>query len=44
MLRKCEFWSLLLVHYTEAERDMIVKTLGKDWDYGFVNAVFDLEE
>ena len=37
-------WSLLLIHYTETERDVIVKALREGWDYGFVNAVFDLEE
>ena len=37
-------WSLLLVHYSETERDFIVNQLRDFWTYGFVNAVLDLAE
>ena len=38
-----ERWSLLLVHYLATERDAIVSRLKGSWEYGFVNAVWDLE-
>ena len=38
-----ERWSLLLVHYLANERDAIVSQLKDSWEYGFVNAVWDLE-
>ena len=37
-------WSLLLVHYSETERDFVVNQLRDFWNYGFVNAVLDLKE
>jgi hypothetical protein len=39
-----ECWSLLLVHDTAAERDEVVAQLRREWHYGFVNAVLDLDE
>lgn len=39
-----ERWSLLLVHYSDAERDTVVKELRAHWAYGFVNEVVDLQE
>ena len=38
-----ERWSLLLVHYLATERDAIVSQLKDSWEYGFANAVWDLE-
>lgn len=37
-------WSLLLVHYSRDECDLVVGALEDGWDYGFVNAVLDLED
>jgi len=39
-----ERWSLLLVHYSRSECDALVDHLRRQWTYGFVNAVLDLDE
>ncbi len=39
-----ERWSLLLVHYTERERDFVVDHLRGLWRYGFVNAVAEVKD
>ena len=38
-----ERWSLLLVHWSEQERDGVLHLLEPLWKYGFVNSVTDLE-
>lgn len=35
-------WALLLVHWSEGERDRMAACLGEHWDYGFSNRVDDL--
>jgi hypothetical protein len=30
--------AMLLVHYTEEERDQVLSRLEAEWEYGFVNA------
>lgn len=35
--------SLLLVHWSEQERDALLRFLEPHWTYGFVNGVIDLE-
>lgn len=37
-------WSLLLVHWSEAERDRVIRRLGEHWEHGFVNEVRDLAD
>lgn len=34
--------AVLLVHYTEEERDRVLARLEEAWDFGYVNAVRDL--
>jgi hypothetical protein len=37
-------WSLLLVHWSEAERDDLLRGLGDRWEHVFVNEVRDLAD